>query len=309
KRIWYIFRVEFHKTYRKESVAAHAHPYSVLSQLENLSHTRHRHNGTHSDNSRQPFEVKLFKHIRQWVANTQHRIIDHTSQYQSNCNIQHCANNNRPHHSSGQISLWIFTFLRRSRNCIKTDVGKKHCRYTLQNPFESVGCKRIPVGCIYIKNPDSDNQQHYRHLDDNHGITCVSGFFHTFINQPRNQYNDSQSRNICHEMKAEKLRRFCPCLMSILQIEWQIIKRFSRTHQSLSIVKTVVCRQIIHLNPLRQMQSSCFEQPGKIITPRNRQSDISDGIFHNQRPADNPCDNFAKCDIRIRISTSGNRHH
>src|SRR5690606_38451396 len=124
-----------------------------------------------------------------------------------------------------------------------------------------------------------------------------------------NQYNDSQSRNICHEMKAEKLRRFCPCLMSILQIEWQIIKRFSRTHQSLSIVKTVVCRQIIHLNPLRQMQSSCFEQPSKIITPRNRQSDISDGIFHNQRPADNPCDNFAKCDIRIRISTSGNRHH
>ena len=52
------------------------------------------------------------------------------------------------------------------------------------------------------------------------------------------------------------------------------------------------------------MNTDSSHKTGKIIGPGKSNIDISKRIFHNQSPADNPSNQFAKTSVSIGICTS-----
>ena len=56
------------------------------------------------------------------------------------------------------------------------------------------------------------------------------------------------------------------------------------------------------------MDVECFQQIGKITAPRESNINITDRIFHNQSPADNPGEYLPERNVSVSIGTSGNRN-
>src|SRR3970040_535748 len=52
-----------------------------------------------------------------------------------------------------------------------------------------------------------------------------------------------------------------------------------------------------------------LHKTAKVIAPRYGNRNVPDGIFHYQRPANNPGDQFPEGHIRISISTPRDRNH
>jgi uncharacterized protein (DUF58 family) len=51
------------------------------------------------------------------------------------------------------------------------------------------------------------------------------------------------------------------------------------------------------------------EQRVEVSPPRDRHGDITNGVFENEGPPDDPCHDFTECGIRIRVGAAGLRNH
>ena len=61
--------------------------------------------------------------------------------------------------------------------------------------------------------------------------------------------------------------------------------------------------------PDRQIDPESLQQRVEVVAPGNRDGDVAHGVFEDQVPADDPCDQLAKRRIRIGISAPRLRNH
>ena len=68
------------------------------------------------------------------------------------------------------------------------------------------------------------------------------------------------------------------------------------------------CRAIVHCQPGWDVPAKTGTQLVEIRRPCNCHGNIPHGILYDQVPPDNPCHDFAKGGIGIRVCASGDRH-
>src|SRR5690606_1208175 len=117
--------------------------------------------------------------------------------------------------------------------------------------------------------------------------------FNTNIRQPGNQYHYHKGRKIHNYFHIPQTRRSKPCL------GMNIIGTFA---------EGILCSAHIRNKPGRQMDIDRLQHIIEITTPADSHYDITNGVLQNQRPADDPGDDFAKNYVRISISAARYRN-
>ena len=95
---------------------------------------------------------------------------DHSGQYTGHENIENGADHQRCQDPNRKITLRLLAFLSGRRDGVKTDVRKKDVSRagadSRKTHWRERGPIMAPVGRVNVLEPQSDDEQHDRHLDD-----------------------------------------------------------------------------------------------------------------------------------------------
>src|SRR5262245_45321715 len=120
------------KNRRQQTVAAHAHPNSRLTELEYKKDASNRKECTQGNDATEPGQM-ILENMGQWVGYVEFTIIDDASEQERNHHVKNRANGHRIEYSPRYVALRVFAFFRRGGNSVESDEGPEYRRHAFEH--------------------------------------------------------------------------------------------------------------------------------------------------------------------------------
>ena len=189
-----------------------------------------------------------------------------------------------------EVALRITGFFCSRRHGVKADIRKEDDRGALVDADEAVRREWRVVRRIDVHQTDTHEQCQREQLDDDHHVVGGGALARPSQQQPRHEHHDCKSRHV-HEQRDTRDAR-------------------SRVDQRLNVrVRAQEGRAVTGIQPGGQINANTSRQRGEVVARGNRHRNVSDGVFENEIPSDDPGNDLTESGIRVRVGAARLRNH
>ena len=296
----------------QQPVAAHHEEDARLAENQHQDDRRQREEGCQPDRIAEAGKAQHLEHMGQRFVRTDQRIgiLRHRtlarqfgrSRFQRNAHrihdwlpadgpdrtcgdedVEDRAEQQRSDQPDWHVALRVLGFLRRGRNRIETDIGEEHGRR---------GTDCAHPGSPTAEDPGRQERVEMRRFE--------------FRARQRDRHERGQRRNLHDDEDGIDLGAFT-------RADDQQARHQQRDHQRRKVDEPAcgpAQGQRPRAQPGGQMNTQSAQHgPREIARPAYRNRRCGDGVFHDQRPAHRPGEEFAYSRVTVGISRSGDRYH
>ena len=190
----------------------------------------------------------------------------------------------------GRLRCGLRGLFGRRGNGVESDVREKHDGRALVDAAEPVGRERVQIGGVEVR-PAHHHENRQRHqLDRHHDVVGGDALARAAQQQPGDQADDGERRDIDQDGNAEDVRR---------RAQQPVHLRIGAEQRG----------AVTGGQAQRQGDAEAAQQRIEIIAPGNRHRHVADGVFQNQVPADDPRHQFAQRGVGVGVGAARLRDH